>query len=163
MDRIMNKDYIASEYHRLHDANKFSGGCLGRHIPEIKKLIKEYNCKTILDYGCGKASAHHKNKLTDSVTLYDPYYTPYSKVPIGSYDMVICTDVMEHIPEDEVGKVLANLINFTDKVLFLSISTKPARKIFSNGENVHLTIQPKEWWERMLVTARDIKIMSHYS
>ena len=159
----MNKDYIASEYRRLHEAKKFSGGCLGKHIPEIKELIKQYDCKTVLDYGCGKASAHHKNKLTDDVTLYDPYYEPYSKEPEGTFDLVICTDVMEHVPEDEVGKTLARLINLTDKVLFLAICTKPAIKTFSDGTNVHLTVKPKEWWDEMLDTHKDIIIVGHYS
>jgi 2-polyprenyl-3-methyl-5-hydroxy-6-metoxy-1,4-benzoquinol methylase len=158
----MNKDYIASEYRRLHEANKFSGACLKQYIPEIRELIKEYDCKSILDYGCGKAVIHKKAKLGD-VTLYDPYYQPYSKKPNGTFDMVICTDVMEHIPGDEVGRVLLELVNYTNKVLFLAICTKPAKKTFKNGKNVHLTIKPKEWWEQILSTAKDIKIVRHYS
>lgn len=158
----MNKDYIASEYRRMHNEGRFAGGSLERHIPEIKKLIEEYKVKTLLDYGCGKA-VHHKNKLADSVTLYDPYYGPYSTQPVGTFDMVICTDVLEHIPEDEVGKVMADLINYTNKVLFLAISTYPAHKKFKNGENVHVTIRPKEWWEKMLSNGKGIKIVSCYS
>lgn len=159
----MNKEYIASEYRRLHAAKKFSGGCLGKYIPEIKELIQQHDCRSVLDYGCGKASAHHKNKLTDNVTLFDPYYEPYSKEPEGFFDIVICTDVMEHIPEDEVGKLLAKLINMTNKVLFFAICTKPAKKKFSDGSNVHLTIRSEEWWDAMIHTAKDIKIIRHYS
>lgn len=158
----MNKEYIASEYRRLHAAKKFSGACLKKHLPEIKLLIAAHDCKSVLDYGCGKATYHHEARLPNT-TLYDPYYAPYSKEPTGTFDMVICTDVMEHVPENEVGKVLADLINFTDKVLFLAISIVPARKTFANGENVHLTIRPKEWWEGMLSTAKDIQIVRHYS
>lgn len=158
----MNKEYIASEYRRMHAAKKFSGACLEKHLPEIKALIKEYDCNSVLDYGCGKAS-HHKKPLAHDVTLYDPYYEPHSKEPHGTFDMVICTDVLEHVPENEVGKVLANLINFTDKVLFLAISTVPAKKTFANGENVHLTVKPKEWWESMLQNGKGIKIVRHYS
>lgn len=158
----MNKDYIASEYRRLHAAHKFSGACLQKHLPEIKRLITEYDCKTVLDYGCGKATYHKKAKLSNT-TLYDPYYEPYSKVPMGEFDIVICTDVMEHILENEVGKTLAELIGYTKKVLFLAICTKPAHKKFDNGENVHLTIRSKEWWEGMLSTVKDIKVVRHYS
>ncbi len=158
----MNKDYIASEYRRLHAANKFGGACLGKHIPEIKELIKQYDCESILDYGCGKATHHKKAKLSN-VTLYDPYYEPYSKRLEGSFDMVICTDVMEHIPEEDVGKVLAELIDRTNKVLFLAICTKPALKKFSDGTNVHLTVKPSEWWNDMLATHKNIQIIRHYS
>lgn len=160
----MNNEYIESEYKRMHEKKHFSGTSLEPHIEEIKLLIKKYDCKTILDYGCGKASYHKKNKL-GNVTLYDPYYEPYSKKPTDNdlFDIVLCTDVLEHIPENEVGKVLHELMFYTDKVLFLSICTKPAKKTFSNGENVHLTIKSKEWWEQMLNTTKDIKIVRKYT
>lgn len=158
----MDKEFLAKEYMAMHAKKKFSGISLQPHISEIERLIKEYDCKTILDYGCGQGSLHKKKKLGE-VTLYDPYYIPYSKKPSGNFDMVICTDVMEHIPEQEVGKVLAELIEYTDKILFLSISTVPAKKTFSNGENVHLTVKPKEWWELMISTAKDIKIVRKYT
>jgi len=158
----MNKDYIASEYRRMHDDGKFSGASLRPYLSEIDKLIKEYNIVTLLDYGCGKASIHNRHKLAKEVCLYDPYYAPYSVKPTGTFDMVICTDVLEHVPEDEVGKVIHDLINYTDKVLFVSISTKKAKKTFGNGENVHVTIRPKEWWEDMLKNAKGIEIVSHY-
>lgn len=163
----MNKEYIASEYRRMHNKGLFSGGSLEKHVREIDKLIVEYKCNTILDYGCGKARFWNKIKenclSTKVVTLYDPYYEPYSKKPEGVYDMVICTDVLEHIPQDDVGRVIHDLLNYTGKVLFLSIATYPAEKKFANGENVHVTIKPKEWWESMLSTAKDIKIVRKYT
>lgn len=158
----MNKDYIASEYRRMHQQGTFSGGSLEIHLSEIKQLIKEYDIHSLLDYGCGKAKCH-KKKLVEKTTLYDPYCEPYSSKPEGTFDMVICTDVMEHVPEEDVGKVLAELLNYTDKVLYLSIATYPASKKFSNGNNVHLTIKPKEWWEKMLSNGKGIKIVRHYT
>ncbi len=158
----MDKEYISSEYKRMHEKKQFSGSSLIRYLPEIKHLIKLHQCDTLLDYGCGKA-IHHKKPLLKTVTLFDPYYEPYSTKPEGTFDIVICTDVLEHIPEDEIGKTLHELIHYTNKVLFLAISTVPAKKKFSNGENVHLTIKPAEWWESMLDTHRDISIMRIYS
>lgn len=158
----MDKEYIASEYRRMHKVNKFAGGSLEMHLPEIRKLIKEHDCKTLLDYGCGGAT-FHKERLLPATTLYDPYREPYTKEPTGTFDIVICTDVMEHIPIDEVGKTLARLMELTDKVLFLAISTKPAGKKFANGENVHVTVRAPHWWDIMLSCAKNIKIIRHYS
>lgn len=159
----MDKEFLAKEYKAFHAKGKFSGGSLAPYIAGIKELVKQHDCKSLLDYGCGKARLHKKNRLIDNVTLYDPYYEPYSKKPNDTFDMVICTDVMEHVPEEEVGKTLAELLNYTDKVLFLSICTKPAIKKFSDGTNVHLTVKPKEWWDAMLSTAKDIKIIKVYT
>ncbi len=158
----MDKDFIAKEYIAMHAKKKFSGASLEPHIKEIKALIKEYDCKTILDYGCGQASCHKSGKIKDAI-LYDPYVDKYSVKPEGTFDLVICTDVMEHVPEEGVGKVLTELMNYTNKVLYLAIATYPANKKFSNGENVHLTIKSKEWWENMLSTAKDITIVRHYT
>lgn len=160
----MNKEYIASEYRKMHEAKKFNGDSLTMHIPEIKKLIRKYDCKTILDYGCGKAKAHKKEKLGD-VTLYDPYYEPYSKPPQGTFDMVICTDVLEHVPYSDIVRVIKELISLTNKVLFLVISTKPAKKKFSNGENVHLTVKPEIWWNAILAMSmhKSITVVKHYT
>jgi len=157
----MDKQYIASEYRRLHAASKFSGGCLKLYISEVRELIKKYDCKTILDYGCGKALYHDKAKL-GKVTLYDPYYDPYSKKPEGKFDIVICTDVMEHIPMEDIENTINELIGYTNKVLFLSICTKPANKRFANGKNVHLTIRPEFWWE-IFFKDTPIKIVRHYT
>lgn len=160
----INKEYLASEYRNMHDKKNFSGSSLEPHLAEIKQLIKEYGCQSLLDYGCGKAR-YHKQPLVKNTTLYDPYYEPYSKLPTGTFDMVICTDVLEHVPEKEVPNIVADLINYTDKVLFLAISTKPAKKKFSNGENVHLTIWSPEKWDRLInaFISDDIKIVRHYS
>ena len=158
----MNKSYLEEEYRRMHQKGAFTGGSLAKHVDEIKKLVSDHDVKTLLDYGCGKAKCHNE-KLASSVTLYDPYCEPYTTHPEGTFDMVICTDVLEHVPEDEVGPLLHKLMHLADKVLFLAISTRPARKTFTNGENVHVTVRPKEWWEGMLETMRDIKIVRHYS
>lgn len=160
----MNKEFLAKEYKAMHDKKNFSGSSLEPYLPEIKQLIKEYGCQSLLDYGCGKAR-YHKQPLVTNTTLYDPYFEPYSKLPTGTFDMVICTDVLEHVPEKEVPNIVADLINYTDKVLFLAISTKPAKKKFSNGENVHLTVWPPKKWDRLIdaFISDGIKIVRHYS
>ncbi len=158
----MDKKFLENEYRAMHAKKKFSGASLEPHIKEINALIKDNNCQTILDYGCGQAQCHKDKKIRGAI-LYDPYVDSYSVKPEGSFDLVICTDVLEHVPEDEVGKVLIELMNYTNKVLYLAICTKAAGKKFSNGENVHVTIKPKEWWESMLSTAKDIMIVRHYT
>lgn len=160
----MNKEYIAAEYRRIHESGRFSGESLKPHEPEIRKLIAENDISTILDYGCGKANWHKKFNLVKDLTLYDPYYGPYSQKPSGKFDMVICTDVLEHVPEDDVESVLSELIDYTEKVLFLAIAIRPAHKSFSNGINLHLTVWPKDKWEELIdrLTCKNIKIIRHY-
>lgn len=159
----ITKEYLEAEYRRLHKGKKFNGGSLLQYLPELKDLIVQNNYQTVLDYGCGKAVVHNQYKLTDSVTLYDPYYEPYSQKPYGLYDLVICTDVLEHVLEEDVESVLAELHLYTKQLLFLAISTKKAKKTFGNGMNVHITVKPKEWWEDKIKKYSNIKIIRHYT
>lgn len=60
-----------------------------------------------------------------------------------------CTDVMEHIPTDDVDEVLKNIL-YSSKQVFFQIST--ADDIFSRhpdldvDSDLHLTVKDYQWW-----------------
>lgn len=149
----------AIEQHKLMHLNPkiFTGASLYAHIEEIGNIIEEYNVKTILDYGCGKASGWlNKNYCEylgiskENLYLYDPAYPPYSVFPNKKCDMVICTDVMEHIPEEYIDMVLNTIFNNCIKVVFFNISYKEAKKKLPNGYNAHLTVKDEKWWSNKI-------------
>jgi hypothetical protein len=62
-----------------------------------------------------------------------------------------CTDVMEHIPTDHVGKVLDTILSSAQHVFF-SIGT--SKDIWGKliGEELHVTVQPYSWWLMQFAT-----------
>jgi SAM-dependent methyltransferase len=60
-----------------------------------------------------------------------------------------CTDVMEHIPEDRVGRVLDHILKAARHVFF-AIATTDDTCGDLIGERLHLTVQPYSWWLRQL-------------
>tara|TARA_R100001082_G_scaffold37249_1_gene19603 strand:- start:255 stop:920 length:666 start_codon:yes stop_codon:yes gene_type:complete len=158
------KDLVES-YKVLHKGEgKFQGHSLLPCIPYIHKAIIKNNCKTLLDYGCGKALPYNNKRYKElklvkpiqdlwelnSYSLYDPGYEEYSKIPTGKYDMVICTDVLEHIPEQDLEWVLKKIFNYATKAVYLNISCQPAIKHFQEGKfkgrNVHVSVFNEKWW-----------------
>ena len=151
-------------YKDLHTQDtKFKGSSLNPYIITIGKLILKYNCKTLLDYGCGKALGYSNKykeiKLKkpvqevwniDSYTLYDPAYPKYDTLPTGTYDIVISTDVLEHIPEQDLDWVIERILNYSTKIVFMNICTVPALKHFKKGrlkgKNLHISVFNEEWW-----------------
>lgn len=132
---------------QVHDGNKhWWGGSLCPFIEEIDSLMEKLNATTLLDYGCGKAQGHPEHWKTYS--KYDPAYLPFSEKPKTKFDVVISTDVMEHIPECCVDHVLQEIFGYAEKMVFLAIAIKPASGRLPNGENKHLTVKPIEWWEK---------------
>jgi hypothetical protein len=76
---------------------------------------------------------------------YDPAIPELSNIPIEQADMVINTDVLEHIPEVDIDEVLTHIRSFSPNVFF-NISTRLAREILPDGTNAHCTVWDAETW-----------------
>ena len=143
----------------------FLGYSLTKWILKIQEIIKTNNCNSLLDFGCGKAFLY-KNKfrigdkefrnLSDfwnlqNIYLYDPGLEEYSDYPKGKYDGIICTDVVEHIPEDDVLNFIDELFKLSNKFIFVVIATMPASKYFDDGKNLHLSLKDQEEWKKIFL------------
>lgn len=128
----------------LHqNPTKWRGTTLTHYIEDINKLIEEKKLKTILDYGCGKAKFHPAHWNADK---YDPAVPEYSEKPNNRYDLVICTDVLEHIPQNHLDEVIEDIFNYSDQWVFISVCCRKAKEILPNGYNAHATIESTKWW-----------------
>lgn len=105
---------------------------------------------SILDYGAGKQTLA-KSLSTLPVTSYDPAIEKISEKPEGKFDLVVCTDVMEHIEPDYLDAVLDDLRRYTGKMVFLNVATRPAVKSLPDGRNAHLIVEDYRWWWPKLV------------
>ncbi|MEO3429336.1 hypothetical protein AAFN88_10795 [Pelagibius sp. CAU 1746] len=145
----------------------FSGKSLIEHVGPIANLIKECDATTLLDYGSGKAqfykpypgeAAESRFKAQDEwgatkVTCYDPGYEPFSGPVEPKYDGVICTDVLEHITEEDIPWVLDKLFRHARHFVYAVAACYPAKKFLPDGQNAHCTLQPPEWWREQLEAA----------
>lgn len=145
---------LYKEYHK--DPNKYPGLTTTNYSPQIKKFIQENGPVTsCLDYGCGKGYQYMGKKLHEGwgiemPTLYDPAVPNHNKRPDRTFDMVLSTDVMEHIAEEDVPTVLADIMSLSERLVFLSISCRPALINLPNGENAHCTVKPWTWWQKQV-------------
>lgn len=135
----------------------FHGLSLLTHKVGIGKLIRTYKVSTVLDWGCGRGDPYrgpHKIwrewgvKWFD-VWLYDPSFPTHDKPPPSEkkFDLVICSDVLEHVPEADVDAFVTNLFAHARTVVWASVCCRPAKKTFpTTGENLHVTVKPLQWW-----------------
>jgi 2-polyprenyl-3-methyl-5-hydroxy-6-metoxy-1,4-benzoquinol methylase len=166
MNNILTLEEHNERYKQLHKELKFKGYSLKKWIPTIAQITSNANINSILDFGCGEArcwSDFNLKELFDikKYDLYDPGREEYSVLPDKKYDMVICIDVLEHIPENLLDTVLEQIITRTNKVFFCTISTRLASKILSNGQNAHATVKPRAWWIEKLGKYKD-KLIIYY-
>lgn len=144
----------------------FSGHSLPVCAERIQGLIAAHGARTILDYGSGKGMQYgpmninfpdgrHFDSIKDfwgveRIACYDAGYPPFSTLPTEKFDGVISTDVMEHIPEEDLPWILDEIFGYARKFVFGNIASYLALKVMPNGENAHCTVQPPEWWHSLI-------------
>lgn len=155
LERYITPEYLEKQKW-LHSRPKGYGGGGAKWADAVVKMALLYQCNTILDYGCGqgKLAEAVNERMLENVTFteYDPAIEGKDKIlKYATFDLVTCTDVLEHIEPDRLAVVIDHLFKLTKKLLFLVIATRPSNKYFSDGRNVHLTIQPENWWRERLL------------
>lgn len=160
------------EYKKLHEEGNFNGGSLKpEYINIISEMVESTASTSILDYGCGKAQNYLKNKIHNrfgipdsGLFLYDPGVPKFSKLMKDTVDGVICTDVLEHIPEEELEETFQTIFKKAEKFVFLVVFCGLAVKTFPDGTNVHVTIKPPIWWEEQIkkYNINNVKVKTKY-
>ena len=154
------KNFHTQGTKKLRPDQTFKGYSLLRWIEQIKKIINYHECNSLIDYGCGKAVPYN-GKLTvnnveyvnvkeywniNDIQLYDPGVELFNQYPRKKADGVICTDVIEHIPEEDIFIFIDDIFQLANKFVFIVIATIPASKIFDDGMNIHLCLKNKKEW-----------------
>ena len=144
---------ISDDYRKLNEELHAKGNygiTAPRHFDRIAEIITKSASRTILDYGSGtKKHIEARFGQNYDVKSYDPCVPELSEPP-SIADMVVCCDVLEHIEPEHLGDVLAHISSRFLRIAYLSIATRPASKILSDGRNAHLIVQSHEWWAKTL-------------
>ena len=154
----MITDNYKNDLKKLHKSKAF--GNRSKIPAEVTRCIEEYNIRSILDFGCGKGNVVAALKETYpnlKVYGYDPGRDGYDALP-DSVDMIISTDVLEHIEPELLEETLLDLAKRTDKVMYHLIACHPAKKSLSDGRNAHLIVETPDWWKNKLATVLDWKM-----
>jgi 2-polyprenyl-3-methyl-5-hydroxy-6-metoxy-1,4-benzoquinol methylase len=146
----MNKrEYYINQYKQLHKTSKYGTSSGRQLLSPVQNLIDKIKPQSVLDYGCGQSDLYKLLRGVGRVVRYDPAIAGIDTLPEGEFDLVLCTDVMEHIPEDTVDEVLEDLHRL-GKTVYVVISCIEAYAKLPNGENAHTTVKRPEWWAQRI-------------
>lgn len=145
---LISDDYAALN-RGLHETSAKYGSGGRKWADSVRQLSAALGADaTILDYGCGKASL--RNALPEKrVFCYDPAIPEFSGRPEPA-DLVVCTDVLEHVEPDCLPAVLADIASLTLKTAFLVVCTKPSAELLPDGSNAHRIVEGSTWWLKVL-------------
>jgi cyclopropane fatty-acyl-phospholipid synthase-like methyltransferase len=146
-----------------------------RTLTTATSLIRRANINitdTILDYGAAKGF------LVKAFTWlgYDAYGVDISEyalshvdeevkhrlfrpqeLPKKSYDVIICKDILEHIPYDDINEFLRNIFQLSNRMVIaiVPLGDGQGKYVIPKFENdiTHIIREPKEWWLEQIINA----------
>lgn len=152
--QLISPKYVEAQ-RVLHASPRGYGGRGDKWAGVVLQLAIEYKATSILDYGCGQGSlakALRTFPANARVAEYDPAISGKDVLPDFA-DLVVCTDVLEHIEPDRLDTVLAHLKLLARKALWIVVSTKHSNKKLPDGRNAHIIIMPASWWKKQFQRA----------
>lgn len=154
------KQHYDENYFRNRKANE------GSHykVMRMTKRILRHKPISVLDVGCGHGFLvkhlrslgidargcdfvpHAGSEIPEHFTLCDAKSIPFEP---DTFDLVVSFDFFEHIPEEDIDEVYAEMLRVGKKVLAV-ISDKPDKLMEGETVDTHLTVKPKSWWKERL-------------
>ena len=161
----ISSDY-ASQLHQLHETDKGFGNRTIRPQAVLDTLGAS-EPRTVLDYGCGKASWYALNEFPSSIQefhFYDPgvplnsqlrallEHRGYTVVEhsaedtLPRVDFIICRHVLEHIEPEHQEATWTKLFSLFDSVMYVEVGMGLACAHLPDGRNAHLShFDSTEW------------------
>ena len=150
-----SKEYQKQLQAEHHDSNWGSTGPKYAGASVLQLLDQRPYLKTILDFGAGKGELGRyilDKGYNVEWTNYDPGISEYDQLPNRQFDLVISTDVLEHVEPEKLPEVLKTLEKLTGKVLYSDIACYLTGKVFGEGpyigQDLHLIVEDPSWWRQ---------------
>lgn len=159
VDQLAKTMSEIEKYRAVWDNPEYRIWAPGEHV--IDTFLEQVKPRgTIIDFGCGTGRAglrlHERgypvmlidfaDNCRDEAAKTLPFLCCDLTKPIPMFAWYgFCTDVMEHIPTDDVSTVLNNIMVAAPTVFF-QISTIPDDLGVLIGQQLHLTVKPHQWW-----------------
>jgi len=115
-------------------------------------IVKNISSQKVLDVGCAKGflvecfgidiSKYAISQVREDIKPYCKVSSILDPFPEKYYDPIVCIEISEHLPEEDVRKAIKNLCKHTDDIIF---SSTPS----DFHEPTHLNVQPAEYWIRL--------------
>lgn len=144
-----NQDLI-EQYRQIH-ATTVYGDTSVKNLRFLRPEIRLLRPRSILDYGCGQSRLIDSLNLGYEVDLrrYDPAIPAYSQKPTGKADLLLNIDVLEHIEEEDLDAVIAEMRSMCHEAIII-VDTAPAVRTLADGRNAHVSLHPHAWWRQRL-------------
>ena len=144
----------------MHSQGLFNNGLAAYKI--VRRFLARVHPDSILDYGCGHGAlieVIRQRHPSITVSGYDPGNPMFDIVPVTPSDVVLSTDVLEHVEPEYIDATLSGISVLIRKYGFFRIACYPARKFLPDGRNAHLIVEHPDWWKKKILQTEQLRII----
>ena len=134
------------------------------------RLLTKWQPASVLDVGCGwnEFAGQMREEMpgarivgVDFACPGADVIAPLTALPFADkeFDTITAFDVLEHLRPDEVDAALAEMARVSGRFI-VSISYVPSVNKWQ-GQNLHPTVRPEEWWMIKLMQAGAAQLAKH--
>ncbi len=134
------------------------------HGPRIRELVAKTNATSLLDYGADDRTRGANDPVaTDharlpfwsglAVTPYDPLLAEPAPAANAAFDAVISVDLLQHVPEGDVGWMLDQMFAAARRFVYVGVSGAPLSATMPNGTTSECIGSSAAWWKGQLELA----------
>lgn len=138
------------DYIEIHKKNpSYGSGPSQNDLRMIRDELRDIKINSAIDWGCGNSRALEKLFPNAKLTFYDPAIPGRDALPKARFNIGLCTDVMEHVPETEIDAMMKSMADVCDDWIFI-IHMFPANQLLPDGSNAHVSQHDAMWWVKRI-------------
>ena len=155
---MIRPEYV-EQLKQYRESNKDWGGSAVRNAGDhvVRYIQRHPEIVTVLDFGSGAGTLkrhieqHLLRRVDDPVTVfeYDPSVPGKATLPNTMFDLIVTTDVMEHVERESLDETLDWIAEHSRRQ-FHHIDCNDTEDRLPDGRDVHLIVRPPHWWESYL-------------
>jgi 2-polyprenyl-3-methyl-5-hydroxy-6-metoxy-1,4-benzoquinol methylase len=157
---------ISNEYkQQLNELNGIKNFGKRKKIPKfLESFIMQHNPNSIIDFGCGVGSLVLTLQETYPKKIikgFDPGNKKFEVIPEEFFDLLISTDVLEHIELEYLDETL-KFLSTKSSLIYHLIALEPSSVILPDGRNAHLILESPEWWRNKFLSLGYTILKEHH-
>ena len=115
----------------------------------IEKLSTTTQSRTLLDYSFGLGSSLIRSP-GPLVSRYNPAFAPQTPASCEAADGVVCTDILDFLPDEDVPWMLEELFRHALRFVSVLVSAVPYEQHLPNGSRLQGRTRTLPWWRAHL-------------